>query len=388
MIGTTPNKSKTIRFLIMAMLCIVLLSGCQTIKYESGLMKSIAQKDSDAFKMSAAQLRVHLYDLAGLYAGIIEQAADQIIAESTDNTIKRHAMLWKINAIPKAYRALFQPDPAIAFLDIWVFSFQMIDYFENGPGRVDFGGWYVIALDASRNTEALMRDLAVKLRGEDILDEIDGFKAKIIAWTAKHPIARDFAYRVSIVPELNSVIGDQELDAFQTVGSLAISVDEIAEQLGVQMILMTKLARWEAELVMADTGNQAGIQSGLASLNELNTSVNRMTPVVEHVPDLVALEREKILAAIRQERKAILADIERQRIETLTYVTRERLAVTNDLSSLRQVIEEIIEHERRAVLQEIDVQRIQTLNEIEAVGDRIITQSLQKGKKGHRSFFH
>jgi hypothetical protein len=138
---------------------------------------------------------------------------------------------------------------------------------------------------------------------------------------------------------------------------------------------------------MADTGNQAGIQSGLASLNALEASVNRITPVVENVPDLVASERQKILAAIQQERIAILADIERQRVETLAHVTQERLAVTDDLKSLRQVVEEIIAHERQVVLQGIDVQRVQTLKEIEASGNRIIAQSLQKSKKVIDHFF-
>ena len=387
MIDFNAAKFRTACGLLMLFLGIVFVAGCQTIKYESRFMQRISQKEGDAFKMSAAQLRVQLYDLAGIFAGTIEQAADQIIAETTDNDIHRHALLWKINAIPKAYRALFQADPAVGFIDTWVFSLQMIDYFENGPGRTDFGEWYHVALDAARKNETMVKSLAVKLRGEDVIDDINRFQEKIVAWAARNPIARDFTYRYTVVPELNQVIGEQEMDTFQTVGNLAISVDEMAEQLGSQMILMTKLARWEAELAMADTGNQAGIQSGLASLNELGTSVKQITPVIEGADKLIASEREKIIAAIRKERIAILADIERQRNETLAYVTRERTAVTDDLKSLRQVIEEIIAQERQMVLQAIDTQRVQTLLELEAVGNRIVARSLAQSKQVIDHFF-
>jgi hypothetical protein len=133
-------------------LIVALATGCQTIQYESRLIKK-NKAEGVRYNKSATELRIYMDDLAGVFTGTIEQSADHIIAASPASEIKRHALLWKINGIPAAYRALFQPDPAIAIIDAWAFSMQMVDYFEHGSGKADFGQWHSIARDASRKVE-------------------------------------------------------------------------------------------------------------------------------------------------------------------------------------------------------------------------------------------
>jgi hypothetical protein len=129
-----------VRVQILIGLIAALTIGCQTVQFKSRLMEK-NKSEGTQYKKSAAELRIYLDELTGIFSGTIEQAADQIIAASPANEIKRHALLWKINGIPAAYGALFQPDPAIAIIDTWSFSMQMVDYFERGPGKADFGLW-------------------------------------------------------------------------------------------------------------------------------------------------------------------------------------------------------------------------------------------------------
>jgi hypothetical protein len=165
MIGYKTAKIRTpAGLLYLTCLSVLLSTGCQPFHYESRLMKSAQAAEQTRFKMTAGELRLQLDDLVGVFSGTIEQAADRVIAESANEGIKRHALMWKINAIPAAYRSLFQADPAVALIDTWVYSMQMVAYFEHGPGKDDFGQWQPVALDASRKLETTFTGLAKKTR--------------------------------------------------------------------------------------------------------------------------------------------------------------------------------------------------------------------------------
>ena len=361
---------------MLVLVFVFLIMGCQTIQYESRLMKK-KEAEGVTFKISASEMRLRLDDLAGVFSGVIEMAADQVIAESTHNDITRHALLWKINAIPMVYRSLFQPDPVIAFIDTWVFSLQMINYFEHGPGKQDFDQWYRIALDASRRLEKNLFGIVANNQADNIAKPL--YK-DLQSFAQKHPLARDFLYRESVVPVLGSEIGMEEIGAIEMVGSLAVSIDDIAHQFSLYIILLTKQARWQAELVMADATQDLDIQKSMASLNDLLAAVNRITPVLENAPDLISRERVALLKSLRQERIEVLANIERQRLETLTFLERQRLAITDDIQSERRMIMDILQSERKAILESIDKQRIATLIDIESAGNRIVDAALEKSK--------
>ena len=378
MFNTKKIKYKTLIGLhILIVLSFSLTMGCQTIKYESRLMKKQSQEQGAKFAISAAQLRLELNDLAGVFRGTIERAADEVIAQSANKDIARHALLWKINGIPTAYRALFHTDPAVALIDVWAFTMQMVNYFEEGPGNDDFNQWNQIALDASRTLEQYTKEHVKKVREGK---KNTPLQVKIQAWAKNNPIERDFIYRESLVPVLGSMIGDEEIGAFQTVGSIGMTVEDIAYRFGVYMNLLTKQASWQAELITMGTEDKPGIQDGLIALNELGTFVNRIEPLLSDAPSLIAREREAILKAIQLERAEVLTNINQQRLDILKYLKDVHLAVIDELKNERHAVLDALISERKSVLQSIDQQRIATLSEIESVGKRLIDNGLNQSK--------
>src|SRR5262245_66101594 len=103
--------------------------------------------------ITANQLRLRMRSLAGPMTGQIEQAADQIIAGTTDDAVKRAALQWKIEGVPAIRKALFEPDPFSAVMDTWVLVNQMADFFERGPGRDALGDSAGIAVATCRRIE-------------------------------------------------------------------------------------------------------------------------------------------------------------------------------------------------------------------------------------------
>ena len=201
-------------------------------------------------------------------------------------------------------------------------------------------------------------DLAVVFTGniEQAADHV-----LIKTWVKNHPIARDFVYRQATIAKMETLVGEQEMGALQSVGGLAVSINDIAKNIIVYMNLLTKQALWQAELVLTGSDDKQGIQDGLESLNELGDFVNNIAPIVDQMPDLVARERETVLETMRRERIEVLANIDQQRVDTLRYLTTVQLAIRDDIISERKAVMDILQSEREVILQSIDEQRNATL---------------------------
>jgi len=85
------------------------------------------------------QVRLRMRALVEPMCGEIEQAADAIIAGTTNRTVQQAALHWKIEGVPALREALFRPDPFTAMSDTWVLFYQMADYFETGRGQEALG---------------------------------------------------------------------------------------------------------------------------------------------------------------------------------------------------------------------------------------------------------
>jgi hypothetical protein len=309
-----------IKAIIGSIICFLLIgtiaSECGAVEYKSRLMKK-KEAEGAKYLKSAFELQLQLDDLASVFAGVIEQAADQVIAASTKNEVKQHALLWKINGIPAAYRALFHHDPAVAILDTWAFSMQMVNYFEHGEGKEDFSQWYQIAYNSSLELEKKLEQLVASGFPDG---NIDTLKVDFQAWVLEHPIARDFVYRDTVVKVLGEIIGNQELSTLQTAGSLAISVEEMADQHAAYLNLLTKQARWQTELVLTETFKNQDVKAAASTLVEIADSLNQISPVVAQFPELIAQERNAFLETLQIERETVLQSIDEQRIATLSEI--------------------------------------------------------------------
>ena len=87
------------------------------------------------------------------FTGEIEHSADEIAAGTSDISVKRAAIRWKIEGVPALRTALFQPNPFTSVLDTWVLMYQMANYFESGPGRTDLGPAATHAVDTCLRME-------------------------------------------------------------------------------------------------------------------------------------------------------------------------------------------------------------------------------------------
>jgi hypothetical protein len=346
------NKIK--RTLSVTTLFIFVFAGCQTLPRESRMMK----QEAPGIKVSAAELRIRVQALAIPFSGVIADAADEIMAKSADQNVRRHALLWKMNAIPALFTAIFQPEPAVAALDVWAFSEQMVGYFGQGPGKEALGKYHTIALEASQQINTKVMDLA---RSVSVDSDLSRPKAAIQSWAARHPITSPFFHRESVVKEFADIIAESDLTALAAVGKLTVGMDDLAAWVAVYSEYLPNQARWQVELLLMESSARGGIDVQVEELAMLSESLERVIPIVEKSPEFVSRERGAVLKALREERVATLESINEQRIATLESIDLQRFSTL-----------EWFTQERIATIAALRQERIDATKDIEATSSRII----------------
>lgn len=153
-------------------------------------------------EISLLELRETMNDFFYKFERTLTESADSIMLLSSNPSIDREALIWKMNAIPVANTAIYNSDPFLGFIDIAVFTYQMKMYFESGAGKDLFGDQKVIAIHA---LDILWEDL--EKIGTNLVPDNDiseGVKS-VIEFAEQHPITSSYFVRQSTIPLMTKI---------------------------------------------------------------------------------------------------------------------------------------------------------------------------------------
>jgi len=338
---------------VLALLLLV-VSGCQT----SGPRHKSDPRFKDAFTVDAEQLRLKMRSLVDPLCGIVEQAADTILANASDQTIRREALIWKIEAVPSLREALYQPNPYTALADSWILSYQMIKYFESGRGKTALGTAAGIALTASQRLEQELAETAGSVLNSSSASRM---QSAVQAWASEHPIHHSIAERDTGLGRTIERADSGALSVPQVAGALNVTVDDLNRRIEVYSDQLLQQSRWQAELFALDMANEYHVdevmpmaQDALRSLDRATVAAENLVPaversvaVVESAPDLIAQERATTLDAIHAEVTGTLKFLDQERLTVLESLSQERAVLVTDLH-------QAMTEERNILLAEVD----------------------------------
>ena len=295
------------------------------------------------------QVRLRMRSLVDPMCGEIEQAAEGIIAGTTNRAVQLAALDWEIEGVPALREALFQPDPFTAVIDTWVFCFQMTDYFEKGPGKDALGPASAQAAATCRQIEEeFSRVVAAAAITKNVTRARD-FARK---WADEHPIRYSLDSREST---LSRAIERDMADNFSTgqaVAEITTTVDDLNRRLEVYSDQLLRQARWEAERFKLELMSEPSIAQALPlaeraarSAEQASAAVERLAPAIERAanvaadaPQLVTSERAAAIEALQGELTRSLQAIHEERLAALkelhAAMAEERLAFTKDMEQI------------------------------------------------------
>jgi hypothetical protein len=331
-------------------------AGCTFAAPERKLESTVhAQQD---VAVTPNQLRLRMRSLVGPMCGEIEQAADQIIAGTTNDAVKQAALRWKIEGVPALRETLFEPDPFTAVMDTWVLSNQMTDYFERGPGKNALGESAVIAVAACRRMEEEFTRIvgAMTISG-------DVTKARAFArqWAAEHPIRHAIANRETALGRVLERDAASFYSTGEVVAEVTTAVDDLNRRLELYSDQLFRQVRWEAESFKSEILSDLKIEQMLplaeravnsvertvATVDRLAPTVERALSVVEGTPKLLLSERDAMIKILQEELTRTIKFVQEERIVALEHLTKERIAALNEMR-------EAVVEERKALTQDIE----------------------------------
>jgi hypothetical protein len=166
--------------------------------------------------------------------------------------------------------------------------------------------------------------------------------------------------------EFAARLRSDDRDAFVAVGETTETLESLSERLNTYAAQLPKVARWQAELLVADQAGEHDVESFFDDVNALGAAARRADAVLADVPGLVSSAGSPLGEAVAAERVALLRGVNDQRLSTLEYLTAERLAVA---AALRE--------ERIETVVFMHQERIESLKEIDAIRGRTVAASVE-----------
>lgn len=305
---------------------LVVLAGCSTVPPPK--TAAMAQLETDVTRY---ELRLLVYDYAGYFSAVVDDAADTIIEAEEDPEVQKAALRFKIHAIPAMQKAVFQSDPLAGLADAWALSVQMRRFFENGNGRDVFGRSQRVAVDAARHLEEEVVALVESVVGAETRAKSS---PEVERWAEANPLPTlAFGRRANSLDLAAVTAAGWGSGVLRSVGQIEELVRDLTDRLAVYVQQTPNLARWEAELLVRETETRivepllGDLHSLERSAASLDGSVLAMRAFVDETPAFVA-----------QERATILEDIDRQRLSTVAAFSAEREEIFSSVEALREVL--------------------------------------------------
>jgi hypothetical protein len=332
----------------VSLIAVLAAAGCTKTSPYSPLGKEVG------LTVPIESLRLNLYGFVDRFSGIVEYSADEIIDKTDDPEVQRNARLWKMNAIPAIQKAAFQYDPLAGYIDAWVLTKQMLQYFEEGAGKDVFGELQYIAIDASRETVAAIErnfKLAAQVDGDVGSGET---RRNVDEFVAEHPLDNMLFVRYSTAGLLAELTKDRNRGAFAAMGRLEMSLGDLTDRMNIYASHLPNQARWQAELAISDFVDGPEFQDTWANVEAMKLSIDETSANVAGVSETIDAQVAGALAIIPEERAIIFAEVDRQRLETLEVVQAERDLILAAIREERIAIFEEVRKERVAIMQEMD----------------------------------
>lgn len=342
--------------------------GCASAPTRSATMKVVP-----GVEITVSEVRTRVRALAGRFSGLIEETTDRVIATSPDPAIRQAMLLTKTNAIPVLQESLFRPDPLEALLDTWALVAQMQDRMAAG------GVWERSATAQSLLTETCRQmetELEEVFRKIAPTADIPALRAKVHAWAAAHPVGDTLASRVSTRALVADTAKQGSVGGLQALAALPETLDDAMTRVDTYARFMPKQARWQAELLVGDLVTGPEGRGALDQLADVSGSVERISKVLEQLPELSTREREAVLRAVTAERNATLEAVRRERLETLAFADGQRQVITKDLTAGRQAL---IEELRSKIVPDVEMMREHLVKDAADRFERIANRAMALG---------
>ncbi len=322
------------------------LAGCST----KAPTTSTAQAAFGTAELPSRRIRIGADNTATRIMTRIEITADSIIAAAPDPAVRRNALAWKANAIPTIQTVTHHPDPLVAFVDGWVLTVMMADYFETGRGRDLFGPQQPIATTSMRTlVEGIEADTRRVLEDAGS-DDYQRFYDFVHGYAERYPLDNDLYLHRTASVRAAEALGQQDIGGLESLGTMEEMALDAQTMARAYLAYTFKTVLWQTELMIESLMDTTLITPLLDSVDRMAIT-STATRLLEATPDMIASERAIILAETERM-------LEESLDRTFAMVGDERAVIMAD-------VEALIEREREIIFAELQRMTPEIMGQVE-----------------------
>ena len=268
-------------------------------------------------------------------------------------------------------------DPVAATLDSWFLIAQMRDYFASRESSIK-PEIYALAM---RTLDEMESDLRIIVENSGPEVNYEKGRKLVYEMAANYPIDHSFASRRGSTVFLAEFTARTGGGALKSIGSITETAEDLVARIDLNAEYIPKLARWQAMLLALDAGYDT-IPTSVENLEYLEFvagEVERLSPLVENLPNLVSEERMAVLEALDTSLSRTLAFVNQQRATLMgNDVPKEREAVLAAIREERIAVLSTVAEEREIVLEALREERVATFEDLDTLMDEAFTREVNK----------
>lgn len=278
--------------LALALLAAIVLvsSGCTALRWP------FSRADGLASGLTLDELGSELAAYAARFGSTVHDASTAISEQSELRSMRRVALVWRLQMPPLIEQVAFEPSPRLGFVACVMLAKAQHRYLTEGDGRALFGEHQSIAVDAAQVLVDDVFSIGERFLTKSQLAEVD---ARTTAFAAEYPIrGREFSVqaipRTVVRQELAESFGwlfalplapfralqgvDTGAAAIRDFNRTAAEFAQIAKQ-------MPERLRGQLELFAYDLEDRETVERSVDALDRAATSAERAATSVERLPD-------------------------------------------------------------------------------------------------------
>jgi hypothetical protein len=290
-------------FLIVVVNC---LTGCDLIGKHSKSKNSISQIDHPA----ESELRQSLENFQEFFANTIIDASDEIDRLSPDIRPNWSTLRLKSVTIKASDAMLRQDDSLNAFIDVWVLSARLTDYFESGFGKKSFEPNQQIVIEACRKNLVQIENLGLEYLGQEHFEKT---RVKVYEFARENPVQPGYketvlfateAYEgrpspfeeIITLPLIPLAMVNGMTETVTGAPAMSKSVDRFADTIEA----FPESAKWQLLMLLYDIEKNATVKSTVSSFSDFASGTSRLADSAEKLPEELRLNISSLLVEIEE----------------------------------------------------------------------------------------
>lgn len=279
-------------FWVMVFMVIpVLLYGCDQGQFRPFRKAPLPPSD----QISKEELRHALDNYEEFFIHTVKYVSNELDELSPKARTHKNTLNLRSHSIGACRTMLEQEEPLVAFIDSWVLSVRLTEYFETGEGSDLFVPHQEIVIDATKKIQSHIESI-----GMDFLDEKTFITTRenVYTFARDHPIKENFAESVIFAtkpqegqPNIFDDAINISLVPFKAVEGVAQGVvgthklSDSANHFSDVVEGWPESARWQLLLLLYDMQKMDMVKSVLADMSEFSNSSSRFADSAEKLPE-------------------------------------------------------------------------------------------------------